>query len=62
MRENIFKALAELSERYPGWRFRQTVANVSFWPTSDAIWDVEDEQFLRAEGSWSRGFTISTGE
>lgn len=48
-RQEIFKALAEMSERYPEWRFGQMVANVSFWakgPTTQAIWDVEDQQFL----------------
>jgi inosine-uridine nucleoside N-ribohydrolase len=40
-----------MSERYPEWRFGQMVANVSFWakgPTTQAIWDVEDQQFLEA--------------
>lgn len=48
-REEIFKALAEMSDRYPDWRFGQMVANVCFWakgPTNQAIWDVEDQQFL----------------
>ena len=48
-RQEIFKALAEMSERYSEWRFGQMVANVSFWakgPTTQAIWDVEDQQFL----------------
>ena len=50
-RQEILKALAELSDKYPDWRFGQTVANVSSWakgPTVEAIWDVEDEQFLTA--------------
>jgi hypothetical protein len=48
-REQILKALAELSEIYPDWRFGQMVANISTWakgPTDHAIWDVEDEEFL----------------
>ncbi len=48
-RQEIFKALAEMSDRYPDWRFGQMVANISFWakgPTAQAIWDVEDQQFL----------------
>jgi hypothetical protein len=48
-RQEIFKALAEMSDRYPEWRFGQMVANISFWtngPTTQAIWDVEDQQFL----------------
>jgi hypothetical protein len=50
-RQEILKALAELSDKYPDWRFGQMVSNVSFWakePTVEAIWDVEDEQFLAA--------------
>jgi hypothetical protein len=48
-RQEILKALAELGERYPNWRFGQMVSNVSFWakgPRTQAIWDVEDQQFL----------------
>ena len=43
----LFDALMQLSERYPHWRFGQLVANVSGWADSE-IWDVEDEQLLRA--------------
>jgi hypothetical protein len=49
-RREILRALEELSERYPHWRFGQLVANVSYWakePTNEAVWEVEDEQFLR---------------
>ena len=48
-RKEILKALAEMSDRYPDWRFGQMVANISFWakgPNSQAIWDVEDQEFL----------------
>jgi hypothetical protein len=50
VREEIFRKLEELSNRYPHWRFGQMVANVSYWakePTAEAIWDVEDEEFLK---------------
>jgi hypothetical protein len=50
-RQDILKALGQLSERYPHWRFGQMVSNVSCWvegPTAEVIWDVEDEQFLEA--------------
>jgi len=50
VRKEILTALAELSDRYPEWRFGQLVANVSYWskePTVEAIWDVEDEEFLQ---------------
>jgi hypothetical protein len=40
-------ALAELSRRYPDWRFGQLVANVSGWADRE-IWDIEDEQLLAA--------------
>jgi len=48
-RQEILKALAEMSDYYPDWRFGQMVANIAFWakgPTAEAIWEVEDEQFL----------------
>ena len=48
-REEIIKALKEMSDRYPEWRFGQMVANISFWakgPTNQAIWDVDDNEFL----------------
>ena len=47
----IAVALEELSKMYPQWRFGQLVANVSMWakgPSDSAVWDVEDEEFLRA--------------
>jgi hypothetical protein len=50
-RQELLDALAELSERYPEWRFGQMVANVAFWasgPTAQAIWDVNDERMLQA--------------
>lgn len=50
-RNDILKALEKLSERYPAWRFGQMVANVSYMArgaTVEAIWDVEDQEFLNA--------------
>jgi len=50
-RQKILKALSEMGEKYPDWRFGQMVSNVSTWakgPTLEAIWDVEDEEFLSA--------------
>lgn len=50
-RLEILELLSEMSAAYPEWRFGQTVANISFWalgPKPEAIWDVEDEQFLKA--------------
>jgi len=51
MRKQLLAALEELSETYPGWRFGQLVTNVAYWakgPRTEAIWDVEDEEFLKA--------------
>jgi hypothetical protein len=51
LRQDVLKAIAELSERYPDWRFGQLVANVAVWakgPAVEAIWDMEDEQLLDA--------------
>jgi hypothetical protein len=50
-RQKILEALGEMSDLYPDMRFGQLVANMSFLakePTVEAIWDVEDEQFLEA--------------
>ena len=47
----IAVALEELSKLYPHWRFGQLVANVATWakgPAGEAVWDVDDEEFLRA--------------
>lgn len=51
IRREILRALEEMSKRYPHWRFGKLVANISYWakgPTAEAIWDVEDEEFLRS--------------
>ena len=48
-RDEILQALRQMSERYPEWRFGQLMANISIWaqgPIAQAIWDVEDDQFL----------------
>jgi hypothetical protein len=43
----LLAAFAELSRRYPDWRFGQLVANIAGW-ADEGIWDVEDEQLLTA--------------
>lgn len=43
----LLAAIAQLSERYPDWRFGQLIANVAGWADQE-IWDVEDEQLLEA--------------
>ena len=43
--------LAALSALYPDWRIGQLVANVAWWargPTNEAIWEIDDEEFLAA--------------
>lgn len=49
-RREILQALEALSNRYPDMRFGQLVVNIANWATQtpDAIWDVEDEEFLKA--------------
>jgi len=46
-RADLIAAMAELSRRYPHWRFGQLVANVAGWADAE-MWDVEDEQLLSA--------------
>ena len=43
----LIEALAELSRRYPDWRFGQLVANVADW-ADQPVWDAEDADLLRA--------------
>ncbi len=49
--QQILEAIAELRKQHPSWRFGQLVANVSFFakgPVKSAVYDVEDEEFLKA--------------
>jgi hypothetical protein len=51
VRQDILQILSELSEECPDLRFGQLVANLSYLakgPANEAIWDVEDEEFLAA--------------
>jgi len=46
----ILQALEGMCHRYPDRRFGQSVANISYLARGqkvEAIWDVEDEEFLR---------------
>ena len=52
VRHDILYVLTELSECCPEMRFGQLIANLSYMaegPTSEAIWDVEDEKLLAAD-------------
>ena len=46
-RTELLKALTELAQRYPQWRFGQLVANVAGWADQEH-WDIEDAQLLAA--------------
>lgn len=46
-RDGLLEALAQLSHRYPNWRFGQLVANVAGWADVE-LWDIEDGQLLSA--------------
>ena len=49
--ERLTRFLAALRAVYPDWRIGQLVANIAWWargPTNEAIWEVEDEEFLAA--------------
>jgi hypothetical protein len=51
VREDILHVLAEWGERCPDVGFGQLIANLSYLaqgPTNEAIWDVEDDEFLDA--------------
>jgi hypothetical protein len=50
-RQEILRLLERLSELTPDVRFGQLIANLSYLalgPTSEAIWDTEDEQLIAA--------------
>ena len=49
--QQLLEAIEELHKQHPNWRFGQLVANVSIFakdPVNTAVWDVEDEEFLKA--------------
>jgi hypothetical protein len=51
VRRDVLQALGELSEAFPEWRLGQMIANlavVARGATSEAIWDVEDDELLAA--------------
>jgi hypothetical protein len=51
IRTQIAAVLDELRKLHPEWRLGQLVANVAMWakgPADSAVWDVEDEEFLKA--------------
>jgi hypothetical protein len=51
IRAEILRVLGELSDIEPETRFGQLVVNLSYLArayTNEAIWDVEDEEFLAA--------------
>ncbi len=51
VRQEVLKVLAELSEAVPELRLGQLMANLSYIAqglSSEAIWNMEDEQLLAA--------------
>ncbi len=51
VRHDVLQALGELSAKFPEWRLGQMIANlavVARGATTEAIWDVEDEELLAA--------------
>ena len=50
-RAELLKALGELGELFPDWRFGQLIANVATaarGPQVEGIWESDDEELLRA--------------
>lgn len=60
-RAELIEALAELSQRYPHWRFGQLVANVAGWADAD-VWDAEDAPMLAAARSHLDAIAQREGE
>ena len=49
--QQLLDALSQVQKAHPSWRFGQLVANVSLFargPVRSAVYDVEDEELLRA--------------
>ncbi|HWE40208.1 MAG TPA: hypothetical protein VG406_26890 [Isosphaeraceae bacterium] len=54
IRQQLLRVLGELGEFTPDVRFGQLLANLSYMArsfTTEAIWDVEDEELLEAARS-----------
>jgi hypothetical protein len=50
-REELLEALADLGRAHPNWRLGQMLANVAMAAgrlDAGAVWDIEDEEALRA--------------
>ncbi len=51
IRQEVLRGLAQLSELAPDMRLGQLIVNLSHLavdPTVESVWDMEDEQLLRA--------------
>jgi hypothetical protein len=51
VKREVFRALEELSETCPEYRFGQMIANLAMLERGDAdgaLWDMEDEELLAA--------------
>jgi hypothetical protein len=60
-RAKLLAAAAELSERYPNWRFGQLLANIAGWADVD-LWEAEDSQLIAAATAHLEGSSHRAGE
>lgn len=54
IREELQRALAELGQIFPDWRYGQLITNLATaarGPQVESIWDCEDEELLEADRS-----------
>jgi hypothetical protein len=61
IRTDLLDVLADLSSRYPEWRFGQLVSNIAGWADQD-VWDIQDEQLLAAANEHLLSHTKRTVE
>jgi hypothetical protein len=58
-RKEVLRALEELSETCPEYRFGQMIANLTMLARGDsegALWDMEDEELLAAARKHLKGW------
>ena len=63
LRQDILRALGELSEAFPDWRLGQMIANLAVTArgaTTEAIWDMEDDELLALGGEYFDLYSLQT--
>jgi hypothetical protein len=63
-RKEVLQVLAELSELAPEVRLGQLIANLSYLArglSNEAIWDMEDEELLKAARAHLEKWRLSRG-